>query len=169
MYCDMLVKLYELHEDNTALQQLEQRGIEIKRALAPDKGRVIEYIRRHHTENGYESEADVAFSNKPVSCFIAVKDRRLVGFACYEVTAKDFFGPIAVESEYRGIGVGTALLLKCLIAMREDGYAYAIIGWVGEAKEFFAKTVKAIPIENSFPGVYARMIDCKSYQSDESL
>ncbi len=38
-------------------------------------------------------------------------------------------------------------------------YAYAIIGWVGEAREFYIKTVNAIPIENSFPGVYSRMID----------
>ena len=37
--------------------------------------------------------------------------------------------------------------------MRDDGYAYAIIGGVGPA-EYYAKTVGATLIEGSSPGIY---------------
>jgi hypothetical protein len=43
--------------------------------------------------------------------------------------------------------------LACLQAMRAEGYAYAIIGGVGPA-EFYAKTVGAVEIEGSTPGIY---------------
>jgi len=44
-----------------------------------------------------------------------------------------------------------ALLLSCLHAMRDNGYAYAIIAGVGPA-EYYSKTVGATLIEGSSPG-----------------
>ena len=82
-----------------------------------------------------------------------MKDEKPVGFACYDATMRDFFGPTAVSEEFRCCGIGAALLLKCLWAMREEGYAYAIIGGVGPAK-FYEKVCGARLIENSTPGVY---------------
>lgn len=155
---DLLVKLYSLEEDSELLHRLSAQGIEIKRALSPDKGRILDYIRRTHTE-GYENECDVCFSNSPVSCYIAVKEKQIIGFACYEATAKNFFGPTAVNDSFHGRGIGKALLLKSLLSMRELGYAYAIIGWVDDALGFFLKTVDAQIIPDSLPGVYGRMID----------
>jgi hypothetical protein len=48
-------------------------------------------------------------------------------------------------------------LFNCLEAMKQQGYGYAIIGGVGPA-EFYAKTVGAIPIEGSEPGVYRGLL-----------
>ena len=54
----------------------------------------------------------------------------LIGFACYEATCRNFFGPELVHPEQRrGRGIGKALLLAALHAMRAEGYAYGIIGW----------------------------------------
>ena len=64
-------------------------------------------------------------------------------FACFDSSAKGFFGPIGVLSEYRGKRVGQSLLLKTLYAMKEYGYGYAIIGWVSDAELFYRKTVGA--------------------------
>ena len=50
--------------------------------------------------------------------------------------------------------VGKALLFNCLQAMKEKGYAYAIIGSVTGAKTFYEKTVNAIEIPESHPGIY---------------
>ena len=77
-----------------------------------------------------------------------------MGFACYDATAKNF-GPTGVTSDYRGKGIGRALLLKCLLSMREQDYGYAIIG---ELPGEFYKTANAVPIDNSFPGIYGRLI-----------
>src|SRR5262249_3610642 len=44
--------------------------------------------------------------------------------------------------------------VRCLAAMRNQGFGYAIIGGVGPAA-YYAKTVGAIAIEGSEPGMYA--------------
>jgi GNAT superfamily N-acetyltransferase len=93
----------------------------------------------------------------PVSCFLALRGQALLGFACYDATCKNFFGPTAVLESERGRGFGRALLLAALHAQREQGYAYAIIGGVGPA-EFYAKAVGAVPIQGSTPGIYAGML-----------
>ena len=42
-------------------------------------------------------------------------------------------------------------------AMRDEGYAYAIIGGAGPVK-FYSKVVGAEIIEGSVPGIYADLI-----------
>lgn len=54
--------------------------------------------------------------------------------------------------------MGTVLLLKCLLDMREMGYGYAIIGAASDAIEFYSKVVGATIIPDSYPGIYSRMI-----------
>jgi GNAT superfamily N-acetyltransferase len=105
------------------------------------------------------NECDVAFAHVPISCLIAVavEQRELMGFTCYDAVYRNFFGPIGVDEAYRGRGLGKVLLLKCLHDMASQGYAYAIIPWVGP-KEFYADLVGAIEIEGSEPGVYRTML-----------
>ena len=79
------------------------------------------------------------------------------GFACYDTTAKAFFGPTGVLERERRQGIGTALLLVTLRAMAAEGYAYGIIGGVGPA-DFYAKAVGAVPIASSTPGIYANLL-----------
>lgn len=156
---DMLVKLYPLPSDPDLEPDLAEQGVVIKQALAPDRSKVITFAQ----ECGYPNFADevrAAFANMPVTCFIAVKDRRIVGFACCEATARGFFGPTAVMESERRKGIGKALLLRCLSAMREMGYAYAIIGWPAEnALHFYQNACGAIMIPDEGHGVYSRMVD----------
>ncbi len=157
---DMLVKLYDLPSKIEGLEELENKGIFIRRPLALDKSRVLKYIANNFYEN-WVNECDVAFSRDPISCFIATEGDKIVGFSAYNVTCKAFFGPTGVSEKYRGLGIGKVLLLKALFAMREEGYGYAIIGWVDSAKEFYEKAVGAMPIPNSFPGIYKNMISLR--------
>ena len=100
----------------------------------------------------------MAFSNRPISCFIAIEGRAPIGFACYDATALGYLGPMAVEERCRQKGVGRGLLLACLLDMKPKGYGYAIIGWVGPA-EFYSKTIGAVVIEDSddAPSVFKTM------------
>jgi hypothetical protein len=100
---------------------------------------------------------DRALSSNPVSCYIAVKEERLIGFACYDATALGYFGPTGVEESQRGKGTGRALLLACLLDMRIKGYGYAVIGFVGPA-EFYRKAVGAVEIPDSTPGIWKGML-----------
>src|SRR5690349_6935425 len=101
----------------------------------------------------WADEISVGFARLPISVFIATIDRELAGFAAYECTRRGFFGPTGVLESARGRGIGRALLLASLWALREMGYVYAIIGAAGPVR-FYQKTVGAIIIPDSEPGIY---------------
>ncbi len=148
---DMLVRLYDLPPD-AGMAMPEAEGVQIRRAMAPDKFRVVEWV-REHTGPSAAGECDVCFSHPAVSCFIAARGRQIVGYACYDATAPDFFGPTKVLESEQGKGIGRALLLRSLDAMRAEGYGYAVIGGVGP-QAFYEKCVGAILIPDSTPGIY---------------
>lgn len=153
---DLLVKLYELPALEPVLARQQTAGVEVRRALAPEKHIVSAWV-RDQFEAGWASECEAAFANQPVSCFVAVEAGRLVGFACCDATCKGFFGPTGVDESCRGRGIGKALLLVCLHAMRWAGYGYAIIGAAGPV-EFYADAVGAVVIEDSWPGIYRGLL-----------
>ncbi len=149
---DMLVKLYDLPEVTPLIKRLGGQGFVIRTVMAYEKHLVVEWVRGAFGP-GWASECEVAFSNHPVSCFIATEKGLIIGFACYESTCRNFFGPTGVSESKRGLGIGKALFLACLHAMAADGYAYAIIGSAGPG-EFYAKAAGATTIEGSAPGIY---------------
>jgi GNAT superfamily N-acetyltransferase len=152
---DLLVRLWELPALEPALGACASRGVAIRRALAPEKPQVLDFVRRHFP--AWEPEADVAFARLPVACFVAVRDGAVAGFACHDAIAPDYFGPTGVVESARGAGVGRALALAALHALKAQGYAYAIVGGVGPAA-FYEKAFGATPIERSTPGIYAGML-----------
>jgi len=150
---DMLVKLYDLKNDWDFLAVQEALGITIRKPLGTEKRLVVDWVRRHFLLDGWASEADKAISNLPVSCFIAIRNKKLIGYACYDATALGFFGPTGVLKSRRGRGTGKALLLACLLDMKLKGYGYAIIGWIGPG-EFYRQAVGAVEIPDSTPGIW---------------
>lgn len=150
---DMLVRLYDLPSLSEAIVQQKHIGVVIRRAIAPEKYLITEWLGRHFRKSRI-SECEVAFAQQPVACFLAITDAEAVGFACYGVTKRGFFGPMGVISAARKRGTGRALLLACLHSMWTEGYGYAIVGGVGPAK-FYEKTVGAVKIKGSTPGIYA--------------
>lgn len=154
---DMLVRLYALPDGTECLKELASRGIRIRRAMPYEKHHTVNWVREHFSGR-WASECDIAFGNRPISCFLATYQGEIVGFACYDATCKGFFGPTGVLEGMRGQGIGKALLLACLEAMRAEGYGYAIIGWVGP-KGFYAKVAGAIDIPDSTPGIYQDLLN----------
>ena len=165
---DMLVKLYALPEVTSHLTMLTQKGLEIRRPHASEKHVLSEWVQQHFTDASWAAGCEVALENRPVSCYIAVEkshvpvsgqntydlpDEVLVGFACYDVSSKGMVGPLGVHEKYRNQGIGSALLLACLHTMKEEGYAYAVIGWVS-SEDFYACAVRATVIPDSEPGIY---------------
>jgi GNAT superfamily N-acetyltransferase len=120
--------------------------------MAYEKHQIVDWVRKHFG-NGWASECDVAFGNHPISCHIATQDGAILGFACYDSTARGMFGPLGVAESERGRGVGRELLLSGLHMMKAVGYAYAIIGGAGSV-EFYRRVVNVIEIPDSSPGIY---------------
>ena len=152
---DMLVKLWQLPPLDPAIEDAYARGVIVRRALAPEKPLVLAFLRAHWP--AWEAEGDVAFARMPVACFVAARGDALVGFACHDAIAPDFFGPTGVLDADRGQGIGYALALAAMHALKAQGYAYAIVGGVGPAA-FYEKAFGAVAIPGSTPGIYAGML-----------
>lgn len=154
---DMLVRLYDLPDVNAQeLAELASAGLVFRRAIAPEYRVVTNWVLTHFSKP-WAAEVEVAFSRQPVSCYLAIQDGKIVGFACYEATCRNYFGPTGVAESERGRGIGRILLLLAMHALKDMGYAYAIIGGVGPAR-FYEKIVGAIEIPDSSPGYYKGLL-----------
>ena len=153
---DMLVRLYDLSGCEEESSRLRADGIECRRAESFERHRVLAFVRDRWP--GWADELLAAFAHVPPTVRIATAGPEIIGFACYNATRPDYFGPTGVDESQRKRGVGRVLLVQCLQALAAEGYAYAIIGGVGPA-EFYTRTVGAQLIAGSSPGIFRVMTD----------
>ena len=144
---DILVKLYDLMGTPTDIP-----GVEIRRPMPHEKGSLKQWIAKTFSD-AWGEEFECSFKAFPVTSLIALRNSKVVGFACYDVTCRGYFGPTGVLKSERGKGIGKELLMRSMFGMRELGYAYAIIGDAGPV-DFYMKTLGGIPIPGSSPGIY---------------
>jgi GNAT superfamily N-acetyltransferase len=149
---DLLVNLLKL----PPLEPSSIDGVTIRRVQPFEITPVREFIEKNFSV-AWADEISVGFANKPITVFIATRDRRVIGFAGYECTRKAFFGPTGVAETERGRGIGKALLMEALWGLRELGYVYGIIGAAGPV-EFYQEAVGAIVIPESDPGIYVDLL-----------
>jgi predicted N-acetyltransferase YhbS len=154
---DLLVNLLKLPPLEPLLLELEAAGIIIRRAQPFEISRVRSFVEKNFSI-AWADEISVGFASKPVSLFIAIADKEVVGFAAYECTRRGFFGPTGVMDNMRGRGIGKALLLASLRGLHELGYVYGIVGGTGPVG-FYEKAVGATVIANSEPGIYTNLLN----------
>lgn len=152
---DLLVNLYS-RQIAAAAKRAEDIGATIRVALPPELHLVQRFVRDSFSEY-WVSEVTVAMSHQPPGCLVAVVDGKLVGFACYDATARGFFGPIGVAEDQRGRGIGLALLVRTFEAMKAHGYAYAIIGAAG-SHDFYIDAVGAVTISSDREDIYQGLL-----------
>jgi len=149
---DMLVRLLKL----PSLDRLNDESVNIRRAQPFEITPVRDFIEQNFSV-AWADEISVGFANQPVSVVIATRAAKVIGFAGYECTRKAFFGPAGVSESERGRGIGTALLIASLWGLRELGYVYAVIGAAGPT-DFYQRTVGAMVIPDSDPGIYVDLL-----------
>ena len=154
---DLLVNLLKLPSLERVLVEMNNANTIVRRAQPFEITQTLEFVEREFSI-AWADEISVGFANKPVTVYIAIVDKEIVGFASYECSRRSFFGPTGVVEGMRGRGIGKALLLASLWGLREMGYVYGIIGGVGPI-EFYEKTVGAIVIPDSDPGIYVDLIN----------
>jgi len=145
---DLLVNLLKL----PVFEDTSTQSFNVRRAQPFELTLVRTFVAENFAA-GWADEISVGFAHQPISVFVATIDRELAGFAAYECTRRGYFGPTGVIPAAQGRGIGKALLLASLEALREMGYVYAIIGAAGPVR-FYQKTVGAIIIPDSEPGIY---------------
>lgn len=152
---DLLVNLYSRRLDELG-QQVGKAPATIRLALPPEQHLIKDWVRANFSEY-WVSEVTAAMAHQPPGCLIATVDGELVGFACYDATARGFFGPTGVAESQRGKKIGLALFYHTLAAMKAHGYAYAVIGSAGPV-DFYVKAVGAMPIEAAGEDIYQGML-----------
>jgi GNAT superfamily N-acetyltransferase len=144
----MVVPLLTLPDNRRRVEDLRRRGVLVRRAQTMEMAEVCAFVRGHWP---YWAEGiQTAFAGSPVRVFIATQESNLLGFSAYDIDYRGFFGPTGVTPDRQGEGIGAALLLRCLEAMREVGYLYAIIGAVGPAS-FYTRVSGAISLPSELP------------------
>ncbi|MGO8671585.1 MAG: GNAT family N-acetyltransferase [Capsulimonadaceae bacterium] len=156
---DLLVPLYHLPPRSEGEGPIGNTGVNIRRANTFELSLVRDFITCEFSQS-WADESAAVFARQPIPCFIATLDRRIVGFATVDSTRRGFFGPTGVAKDARGRGIGKALLIAALWSLWDLGYAYAVIGAAGPV-DFYAKAVHAIPIPNSWPGIYTDLLERK--------
>ena len=80
-----------------AIEAAGAAGLTVRRAAAAERGAVVDWVRTHGSP-GWANECEAAFARQPIACFVAVEKKdHLAGVACYEATARGFFGPEIVH------------------------------------------------------------------------
>src|SRR5690349_6656880 len=149
---DLLVNLLKL----PLLESTDEQDFIVRRTQPFELTPVRRFVETNFSR-AWADEMSVGFARQPISVFVATIDRELAGFAAYECTRRGFFGPTGVIPAAHGKGIGKALLLASLYALRELCYVYGIIGAVGPVR-FYQKTVDAIVIPDSDPGIYTDLL-----------
>lgn len=141
---DMFCSLIELPPLEPLLKPLRDEGITLRRANPWEKSDVCDWVLRQFS-SAWRDEVSVTFARQPVTCYLAVRDKEILGFVAYEATRRNYFGPTGVSEAARGKGIGAALCIAALQGLRELGYTYAVIGGAGPTG-FYSKLVGAIPV-----------------------
>lgn len=162
---DLLVNLYSRKMDALG-ERARAVSATIRVALPPEQHIIKDWVREHFSEY-WVSEVSVAMAHQPPGCLIAIVDGQLVGFACYDATARGFFGPTGVSADQRGKGLGLALFYHTLMAMKAQGYAYAIAGSAGPV-DFYVNAVGAMPIPSDQEDIYQGLLRIPSRPEDKS-
>ena len=147
---DLLVSLLKL----PAIK--ESREFIVRRAQPFELSCVRDFVATNFSTS-WADEISVGFARQPVSVYIATIQREIVGFSAYECTRRGFFGPTGVVEAAQHKGIGRSLLLASLWGLREMGYVYGIIGAAGPVN-FYQRTVGAIIIPDSEPGIYVDLL-----------
>jgi ribosomal protein S18 acetylase RimI-like enzyme len=122
---------------------LTARGIECRRATEADRAAVDCLLESHWPS--WRDEVAVSLENAPPSLHVALRGKTVLGFAAWDANNRGtgWFGPMGTAPETRGLGIGRALLLRCLADIRAAGHPAAVIPWV-EPVAFYEKTVGAV-------------------------
>lgn len=155
---DLLVNLYSRRLDDLG-QRVADCPATIRTALPPEQHIIKDWVRQHFSQY-WVSEVSAAMAHQPPGCLIATIDGELVGFACYDATARGFFGPTGVSEDQRGKRIGLALFHQTLVAMKAQGYAYAVIGSAGPV-DFYRNAVGAMPIPSDGEDIYQGLLRIK--------
>ena len=140
MSVDLQKNDFDFSQSDKLLSSLE---VTIERLAPQNHAEYLQWV-SDTWGGGWAAESCNGLKNDPITTFITRdKHKAIRGFASYDVTMfRGGFGPTGVDEKLRGLGIGKALLLRCLLDMKQRGYPRCEIVLVGPIS-FYTHTVGA--------------------------
>jgi hypothetical protein len=91
---DLLIKLYDHHWSVPADEIGAQKHFIVRKPIGPEVTKVVVWVKEHFNSS-WVSEVSVALRSYPMGCYIALINKELAGFCCFNSTA---MGVISVQS-----------------------------------------------------------------------
>ena len=116
-------------------RQLAKQGITVRAMQPADILPLLAFLREHFGWDWYrfyqESllEINAQGGQNRISIFVALWEGRVIGCSHHRL---ERFGPFGVQEGWRGRGIGTVLLARCLREMRAKGYHCAWFLWTDD-------------------------------------
>jgi ribosomal protein S18 acetylase RimI-like enzyme len=138
---NMSLSLREWVSGSSAVVLRDSVATRVRRAVPEDAVPLDTFVSRHFSP-AWRREVLLALDRPVPTAFVAIRDRRLVGFGCHGVYRRDWFGPLGTDPAQRSGGIGEALLRRCLDDLAAAGIEQAEISWIGPAG-FYTRSVGA--------------------------
>lgn len=148
------IRLFELQGEEPSFYSLDyetKRGrmLRLRVFKAEDTAAVLRLANAYAAFDGTTSEADLVITKYfPNGFWVAEEDNKLVGFAYgyfedvpadvlarWDASKVGEIASIAVDSNYRNRGIGTALLRKLLEEFKKEGADLVVLHCPAEAKD----------------------------------
>lgn len=138
---DMIVSLTDY-----SFPSISTTGITYRKARKSDAISLKKFVEKEFGD-GWLNSIETGFSTENIPIIIALDNKEIIGFACFDVVRnkKGLFGPMGSTYSQRLKGIGSTLLHLCLNEMKEIGYEYAVINEAGPI-EFYEKACNAVVI-----------------------
>lgn len=130
---NMDVELHSSDWDTSVLEgDMAGRGIRCVRLSGGSMEALQSFFAEEGTSAGWQFQIMQAARRNPAGVFVALDGSgKVQGYAAYDGVRPGWFGPMATRESARGRGIGSLTYLKCLQAMKAEGYMTAVINAVG--------------------------------------
>jgi len=127
---DVEMRDYQISEyQKDARRRMAVSGVQIKEYDPAMLDEMRRFVRKLDMIGWFPEGWEEGFKDKGYK-FVALMSKDIVGWASYHPgkgTAR--FGPIAVLEDMRGNGIGSCLLLECVLRMKELGADRVLASW----------------------------------------
>ncbi|MBM3211425.1 GNAT family N-acetyltransferase [Candidatus Poribacteria bacterium] len=127
---DLEVKNYQIGDyQKDARKRMAAAGIRIEEYDPSMLDEMRKFVERLNMISWFPKGWENGFKAKG-NKFVALKAKEIVGWASYHPsTGTAGFGPIGVLDDMRGNGIGSCLLLECVLKMKEAGADRVLASW----------------------------------------
>ncbi len=127
---DLDLRSFQISDyQKNARRRMGEFGVHIEEYDPSMLGKMRKFVEKANMTSWFPKGWEEGYREKG-NRFVAFRGGEIVGWASFSPrTGTAGFGPIAVLEEMRGNGIGSCLLLECVLRMKESGADRVVASW----------------------------------------